>query len=540
MPSSNRLFTSLVLVLATSSAVACGSSARSNDDPSVPSPSRDDAGNGGGDAATTPKADPVNDTPAPSEINETLGVFVAPSGAANGDGSRARPLATVQAGVDLGKSVGKRVYVCTGTYHEAVTLADSISVIGGMDCSAATWTVGGARSRIEAPSSPAVRAKDITSPTRIEGLDIVAPSATEPGASSIGMLADHSAGLTLAKSSVKAGDGASGADGTEGIALTLDAVAAKGEDTVPDGKCVTGVTCSGVAAGGAIDWKSSRGGVGGTSLCSGAPGHNGQSGGAGGGGGLFVRSAPSPVLPRPPAVWEYYTGRFLSPVSKPSFGEDRSRLPAPGGASGVSGASLGTLGVDGYAGVAGGAGTDGSPGYGGFGGRGSNPTTPADNAAVSDTWRGLGGPAGGAGGCPGLAGTPGGGGGASIALALIDSPMVVDGTQLTAGKGGAGGHGTFGSDPTAGGAAGAELSGDPNNAARGGGRGGAPGISANGSSGPSIGILHSGAPAKLQAGGRATAGTGGAAIAERSHDDAGNVRTIPATPAGLAKDVLAL
>ena len=115
--------------------------------------------------------------------------------------------------------------------------------------------------------------------------------------------------------------------------------------------------------------------------------------------------------------------------------------------------------------------------------------------------------------------------------------MVVDSTQLTAGKGGAGGQGTFGSDPTEGAASGAPLS---VNSARPGGNGGFAGIGTNGSSGPSVGILHSGPPAKLQAGGRATPGTGGAEIPARSRTGAfGAVRTIPLTPAGLSKDILA-
>ena len=424
------------------------------------------------------------------------------------------PLLTVQAGIDRARTLGKRVYVCTGTYKETLVIADSISVIAGLDCSAPIWKAGAPRSRIEAPTSPAILAKDITSPTRLEGLDIVAPNVTAPGASSIGFFADHAAGITLAKSSVKAGDAADGANGTEGIQLVQSA-SAVGQGRMPAELCIFGDLICGPTS------PQRKGSPGGVSVCTGAPNVSGGTGGRGGSGGRYTAVASGAGFVLAGVVLE----------AEFSGGEPRPE-PATIGASGTDGppgAALGSLSAEGYAGAGGTAGTDGQGGGGGRGGGGALPNAP--NAA--GIWYGIGGAGGGAGGCPGLAGTPGGGGGASIALALIESPLVVDGTQLTAGKGGAGGRGTFGSDPTPGATPGAGFSALP------GGNGGFAGISTNGSSGPSIGILHSGPPAKLQAGGRATASTGGAAVPEQSRTTFGTVRSIPATPAGLAQDILA-
>lgn len=546
----DRTFTALFLI-AGSLAAACGSSGSgsgSGSDPTVPDPGvTPPPGSPGADAAPPepPKAPIVTGTPDDSEINEMLGIFVAPTGAANGDGSRAHPLLTVQAGIDRARTVGKRVYVCTGTYKEALVIADSISVIAALDCSAPIWKAGAARSRIESPTSPAVLAKTITSPTRLEGLDIVAPNVTAPGASSIGVFADHAAAITLAKSSVKAGDAANGADGVEGTQLTLDEVAATGGDTLLEGRCALGAGgCPALLnINGTVKyWSNASGALGGTSICSGAPNHNGQSGGRGGSTGLYAGVCP-PNVPLLVRFWDPYYGASLFTPITPTVGEVRSQLAGPSGQSGAIPAALGSLTADGYVGVSGGAGTDGTPGYGGSGGRGSAADVgyvQSGGVVNGEVWRGKGGPGGGAGGCPGLAGTPGGGGGASIALALIESPLVVDATQLTAGKGGVGGHGTFGSDSTPGGAPGVNKSLDANDAARGGGRGGSAGASANGSSGPSVGIMHLGAPATLVNGGRATAGAGGADLPEQSKTDGGGTRVIPATPAGQSKDVLAL
>ena len=409
MPSSTtrtRAVTSLTLlcVCAAFAGTACagGGSSPNSDNPSPGSTPP------GGDPTKLP---PVGGTPDASELTNALGVFVSPGGAAGNDGSLERPLNSIQAGIDLAKRVRKRVYVCTGTFRESIVLADSISIIGALDCgTAAYWRLGGAPTRIEAPSSPAVRAKDIASPTRLEGLDIVAPNAKDPAGSSIGLFADHAAALTIANSKITAGDAADGAKGTEGIQLVqTDPYNGGGVGTVSDALCVNGDTCF-FGAGG---WVSPLGGGGGRSSCTGAPNHNGGDGGSGGSGGLW-KPGGTPAI-----TWHWLDD---APANAPAIGQDRPRTPPILGTSGTPGAPLGALTEAGYVSNTGVAGTNGAPGNGGYGGWGIGPPVKQANLAQGEVWRGKGGPGGGAGGCPGLAGTAGTGGGASIALALAKTP----------------------------------------------------------------------------------------------------------------------
>ena len=218
MHTSKGRFRALLLLAASAPAVACSNFGSDTTAPDTVDPATT-SGVDGGSADSGPKAPIVNGTPDTSDINETLGVFVAPKGKADGAGTRAWPLGSIQAGIDMGKRVGKRVYVCAGTFPESLVIADSISIIGGLDCTTPEWRIGPTKTRIEAPVTPAVVATNISTPTRLEGLDIVAADATEPSGSSTGLLAKEASGLTIVSSRIEAGNGAKGADGTDGIQL---------------------------------------------------------------------------------------------------------------------------------------------------------------------------------------------------------------------------------------------------------------------------------------------------------------------------------
>ena len=397
-----------------------------------------------------PKAPPVGGPPDPTEFTNVLGIFVAPSGSDGADGTRERPLARIQPAIDLAKTVGKRVYVCAGTYREALVVADSISIIGGLDCSGDGWRTSPALSRVEAPTSPALRATDNKSPTRIQALDIVAPTATAPSASSIGMIAERAGGIVFARSKITAGNAMKGDDGVEGIQLSNAAVTPRGAAIPPAFQCADGVpgACVRIFGAGSF-WRMPYGGVGGTNTCVGAPGFVAQAGGEGGSGGLSEVFSSNGS-----AGWRNYTGNAAY----------AAQLAPPGrtGANGADGAdrpaapTVGTLSSDGYVPADGANGTNGATGFGGPGGRGLDPEIgghySATSANVGLVYRGWGGGGGGAGGCPGLAGTAGKGGGASIAALLIESPLAFEGTQLTAGQGGNAGRGSLGSIPAVGGA----------------------------------------------------------------------------------------
>jgi len=532
---SSRLVLALIANLALATG-ACG--VFSSDDSSAPAeapPATPAAAEGG--VGDVPKAPPVGGPASQNELTDDFGVFVANSGNDAGDGSHARPFATIQVGIDRAKAVGKRVYVCAGTYKESLVIADSISVIGGLDCTAFEWRTASATSRVESPTSPAAKAKDITSPTRLEGLELVAPNATAPSASSIGLLADHAGALVVARSKITAGNAMKGDDGVEGTQLSNAATGTGGKAIVGAALCTDDlILCPAFSR--------ATGGPGGTNVCVGAPGYAGDPGGAGGSGGQYD------VVKKTVGMSSFLL--FLVRNNNDATFGATTAAPGKTGAAGVDGpdgdpaAPKGALSPTGYTPADGANGTNGAAGKGGAGGNGLLPNaaifTPTPEGA---RYRGWGGGGGGAGGCPGLSGTAGKGGGASFAALLIDSPMTFDATALTSGLGGDAGQGTLGSAPLPGGVRNnPEIPGQNPTLApalgHDGGRGGAAGISTNGSSGPSAAIAHSGAAPVLAGSSTMAHGSGGAAIAERSQVVLGDLtKALPATPAGAAEDILA-
>jgi hypothetical protein len=517
-------------------APGCDAFGGDSDDKAVdqPAPAAD---GGGAPDADGPKAPPVGGPATSSELTNALGIFVANTGSDSADGTSERPLARIQPAIDLAKKVGKRVYVCAGTYLEALVVADSISIVGGLDCSAPTWKTSTSFSRVEAPESPAIRASNIASPTRLEGLDITAPGATAPSGSSIGLIADKASALVVARSKITAGNAMKGDNGVEGIQLANAATTT--------GAAIPGaVDCATPSPG--LPYCSSfgtppSGGQGGTNTCVGAPGFVTQAGGTGGTGGLYdVKSVN---------VMGQTSQLFVAVPNAEAKAAPPGRTGADGVDSpdGLAAASTGAFSAAGYTPADGNNGTNGTGGSGGSGGDGLYPgAAPFISAApLNARFRGWGGGGGGAGGCPGLAGTAGKGGGASVAAVLIDSATTFDGVQLVAGNGGDAGHGSLGSAPLAGGARNnpeipgqnptlAPCLGDP------GGRGGFAGVSTNGGSGPSAGIAHVGAAPKIIGDTKMTPGQGGAGVDVQSRTELGITKTVPATEAGVAKEILAL
>ena len=515
-----NLFTASLLPLLL---IACAGSAEQTEGDATAKPPARSTTDG-----SDPKAPPVPGKPQTGDLVESLGVFVTSAGSATPDGTRARPFPSIQQGIDAAKKVGKRVYVCAGSYSEALVLADSISVIGGLDCSKPEWTVGGpdARTKIVAPTSPAITARAITTPTKIAGLDVVAPNATDPGASSIGLFADKSPALIVASSSITAGDGAKGRDGAEGILLvqtgTIDGIPSE-----PGVEC-TAATCKQYTENNQPKYYKPNDNAGATSICAGAPGHDGEPGGAGGSGGLselYLGPDGEPLMA------PYKGNSFYLPA----FGEVRYSTPGAAGLNGGNADPVGTLGADGYAPANGTPGTDGSPGKGGSGGAGLQfeGWQPYREGTI---FRGTSGAGGGAGGCPGLAGGAGEGGGASIAIALVESPILIENAKVVSATGGAPGLGAFGSKPGRGGAPG--YGPYPAQASRNGGNGGVAGTSGNGAAGPSFGIAHVGAAPRTTSS-VVTPGSGGASVPARTKADngVGALTSIAATPDGLSEAI---
>ncbi|MBX3191968.1 MAG: hypothetical protein KF819_33565 [Labilithrix sp.] len=518
-----HLFTALLLASLT--VTACSSSHEAAGE--TPDP--------GGPNAENPKAPPVSGTPSDSELTEDFGVFVSKTGNDANTGARPKPFATIGAGIAEAKRVGKRVYVCAGTYHESITVQDSISIIGSLDCSTPTWKSSTNATRVESPSSPAMRATDITSPTRIEGLMLLAPNATASSGSSIGLVAERASGLVIARSRIMAGNAASGEDGVEGVQLSNGATV-RGAAYVPEAECVQGGVAQTCTPSVSLGWLKPKGGAGGVGACMGEAGHDGEAGGNGGSGGLHEPYYNGSALR---FMFRYFDDKVSN---GPELGVVKQGVAGTAGTDGANANTIGVFSAEGYTPADGVPGTSGAPGKGGYGGRGANPQRDPNATPTNGVWRGIGGAGGGAGGCPGLAGTAGTGGGASVAALLIDSPVVIDDSTLVASSGGHGGRGALGSVPTAGGAPGNVAAGIPAIVAGApGGRGGAAGVSGNGAPGPSVGIAYKGAAPKLLSTSSVTRGNGGVARdAQTRTDGFGNVKTVPAMPAGVSQDILAL
>jgi len=468
---------------------------------------------------------PAPGTPKTEELTEEFGVFVASHGSANGDGSRARPFASIAQAIATADGK-KRVYVCAGTYREAIAIVNNVTMLGGLDCATEIWASRGARSRLEAPTSPSVRAEGIVNTTRFEGFEAVAPDGTAEAPSSIALLAKGSPKLTIANARLAAGRGKDGAPGTDGVQLTIDSTA--GENYPPG---------NGPLAQAQVSTTYPQGGAGGTATCAGEDGHNPEKGGNGGRGGVYrCKQLTDPISGNTLYRWQWEQTTFGA--QKPlTVGEVKSGAPGDPGTDGVSAAAIGLLSADGYVPADGTPGSSGKPGRGGRGGDPQSGVLNTNCGAPNNelVYYGIGGGGGGAGGCPGLAGTAGKGGGASIAALVVASPgLAFEATELAGGDGGAGGKGTLGSVPTVGSAAGTN---GPlvTPAPTAGGVGGRAGYSGSGAGGPSIALAYSAGDVDVRATSKLVVGKGGAAAPEEQRTDGlGNTVTLPASAAGLA------
>jgi hypothetical protein len=500
----------------------------------------DDDGSGGGSPPVAPPGaqppappppPPLTGTPDQGEVNEEFGVFVAPGAPPDGaDGSRAHPLGTLAAGLTQAVAQSKRLYVCLGVFHEQLKLAPGVPTVGGFDCSQPDWKVTTDRTRVESPVSPAMIAEDVSVDTRVEGFDVNAPSATEPGGTSIGLLANAAGRVTFVNTRIAAGDGAKGADGQEGLQL------ANGPDATGKGSGAENANASPPGVPGSVG-RPLAGSAGGTNACAGAPGFAGEAGGKGGASGYYSCTQPVAQGGVTLYTWKTHVNDLGTVSYGPKAGEVRSAASGAAGPDGASASGQGTVTATGFTPSDGLPGGNGGGGHGGSGGTGGGMTSTL--CTQSTYGNGASGPGGGAGGCPGLAGTPGKGGGASIAALLVASAgLTFDGCELAAGHGGEGGKGSFGSSPTVGG-----LSGGPTGAAlagSAGGPGGPAGVSGSGAGGASVAIAYQAGDPNVANGTKLLPGAPGAGVAQLTSTDAlGNAKTIPPSVAGEAKDRLA-
>lgn len=400
------------------------------------------AGEGGeAGAAAAACADPDSPTARCVLDVGAAGIYVAPSGSDDNDGTQSAPVASITHALELAGAYPVPIFVCAGTYQEHVEVTtNGTSLHGAYTCDNATWTYDPTVVSRIAPTSKdeALRVKDVTGLTVMD-MELASANATDAGASSVAVFVSGAQAVTFVRDHIVAGDGVKGDDGVlepytypdssslRGIDATSDTGAAAMDSCVCEGATV-------MSAGGPGGSVAQDGGVGQPDLGGGAGGMRGTACTSGGGGGN-----------------------------------------APAAADGNAARTRGAIDLSGWLAAAGEDGQNGAPGQGGGGGGGGK--TSGDG----------GGGGGACGGCGGKGGPGGTGGGASIAVLVLASQVRLDSCILqtgTAGNGGAGIGGQAGQD------GGAHGNGFNMGCSGGnGGRGGDGGAGGGGAGGISVGIV---------------------------------------------------
>jgi len=398
-----------------------------------------DVSGGGCDASKTPAAGgcPVTDDD---------GFFVSPAGVDTNPGTKAAPFRNVGAGINASKTGTKRnVYICAGTYDEQLlidTAALGVALHGGFTC--ADWSYSAAKTTV-APQKAGYVLRVSGSPAVVEDLELLAKDGDVPGASSIVSFVEAAPGMTFRRGRLVAGNGAAGKNGDPIAPYAVPA--SKGADVPSSGETpTTTCTCGSVTSTGGRGGSPTQLAGAGTPTIAGAPTFAGQ------------------------------PYNLCSAASQPGANAGADGKPA---ALARGASNIGALSSQGWTPAKGEDGIDGDVAQGGGGGPG--------NAAFHSS-------GGGCGGCGGKGAAGGTGGGASIALAVLNSTVRVQGCELVAGNGGTGGNGGDAQQGQTGGPAGAVSQlGIPGCYGAIGGRGGDGAGGGGGAGGSSIGVLSVGA-----------------------------------------------
>jgi len=361
-------------------------------------------------------------------------VFVSPDGDDAGDGSPVAPLRTLKYAVERAANTGKDVYLCQGTFREAVFQHGmGANLYGGYTCGSEVVRTG-ELARIESPARLPSKLEGVPEPVVIDRVSFTAADAQGPGESSVAVVVSHSQSVTFSHCEVKSGSGAAGIEGADGENAAPATVAGgNGEDASAVFCQYERAPCQD-APRGADPARTNEGGnycLARDTFSWGGPGGDGGNLLIGlldpGSGGPGIPAAPQP--PEPP--------------SEGARGSD--------GAPSKSG--FGAVSLGGYVPTNGGQ--DGRPGESGDAGRGGHGggTRELHHGDIPDgTFLvGGGGGQGGPGGCGGHPGRGGGAGGASLAMLVIESGVTLTWTRLVSGNGGSGAPGGQGGDGAAGG-----------------------------------------------------------------------------------------
>ncbi|WP_437951738.1 PGRS family protein [Sorangium sp. So ce296] len=429
------------------------------------------------------------ETPAcvPSEnasgVADTCGVFVSSGGDDASEGTKEAPVKTLSAALARAEKGKRRVYACAEAFEEAVEVAGSVTIYGGLDCASGWGWMGEQRKTTltaEAGEIPLVmrggggevnvRVEDV----HVQARGIEAGDVTLAGASSIAAVAEE-VSVELARCVLEAGDAAAGEPGAEYAVGAM-----RSEDGEPGEQA-----CSGERTFGGASVKNDCGTP--------EDASDDSLGGAGGIGQADIGGLGNPGTPENLANGG--KGEGAAACTDGIAGANGTE-----GRPGAGATDVGDISASGYTGVAGHEGTKGSTAQGGGGGGGAKGGAGEGKCMLAESAGGASGGSGGAGGCGGAGGRGGGAGGASIALLSLNATVSFEQVTLKTGRGGAGGKGGAGQEGGEGGAGGPggkkpEGATALNDACAGGagGKGGAGGRGGGGRGGHAIGIAYKGA-----------------------------------------------
>ncbi|WP_434048027.1 MULTISPECIES: hypothetical protein [Sorangium] len=444
-------------------------------------------GTGGNDNPPDPTCD-VDPTQDPSAVRDQCAVFARAGAAAGGDGTMARPYASLADAIE--NANGKRVLACSiGAFEGSVTVGVAAEVIGGFDCNADwTWSA-------EAPSTIAGDANKAAltltkgaSGAKLRSFKIVAADATVAGGSSIGMAVDD-IDAELSSVAVIAGNAMGGAVGEtpEGAQDGASAPASVSNACVGPAAVFGGEPGTTECEDGAV----SSGGVGGLGGNLDMDEGNGQKGQDG-----------TPLPAENPGGTGLGGAGQATAQANCARGEDGA--DGTPGSPGLGGTETG-LTLAGPIGGEGKPGASGTRGQGGGGGGGTKAGLfcPAGPNTVEGV--GASGGGGGAGGCGGKAGTGGKAGGSSIGILSLGTRLVLIDVTVTVGNAGIGGMGGDGKPGgnggmgAAGGMASGKVGSKPGCPGGMGGVGGDGGPGGGGRGGHAVGIAYAVTPSQAPA-----------------------------------------
>ncbi|MBK8253514.1 MAG: PGRS family protein [Polyangiaceae bacterium] len=422
----------------------------------------------GGTGASTPEGCVPKDATGP--VADGCGIFVALSGNDANQGTKTNPLKTLKAAIEKAKADSKRVYACGETFNEPLVVDSNVTIFGALNCTS-DWSYNAStRTLLTAdPDNLPLRIAQGTS-LSAEDFDIAAADAAAPGGSSIAIIAEQQATLTLARSEVVAGVGAAGSPGQSFGDFAADGM----KGSIGTDACTAAQTVTAAPPINACTDVESVGGAGGNGLP--ASGGDGSSG--------------SPL-----GMTNGGTGDTGTTACKPG---SAGQTGLDGG-SGAGAAGMGSINSTGYTGVPGENGTPGTTGQGGGGGGGSKGGSGINKCPDAAKSAGASGGSGGSGGCGGQGGNGGAAGGSSIAVLTLGAALIWNDVTITAkagGTGGDGGSGQFGGLGGSGGSGGKIPMGavmNPGCVGQSGGNGGNGGHGGGGMGGHSIAIAHTGA-----------------------------------------------